>query len=307
MKRIGLLLIAALCWAHPGFAQTGGPVTVKAIDTATFATTDVGDNTNHALRVNIVAGAGSGGTALADNSAFTQSTTNETPAGGLFKAAYTAATDGRITVWRMNSTGSGYVNLDTIGNNAVVTGGTNGSLGIGGLAASGATGAGNPVKVGGVFNTTQPTVTTGQAVDQQMTARGAEIVSTGVDVFNVTVNAALPAGTNTIGAVKPVDACGTSNQDLIAQLTATTLTTATATTTCVDYILVTNIGAAQTTILVQDVSTACNSTVCTMIPTTPIAPNASMQFNLAGLKFTGGVKLQANNANNLQYFIHGRQ
>lgn len=92
-------------------------------------------------------------------------------------------------------------NTSQWGGNNVVTGGTNGSVGVGGLAASGAAQAGNPVKIGGVFNTTQPTVTTGQAVDAQATARGAQIVATGVDTFNVTVNAALPAGGNTLGAV----------------------------------------------------------------------------------------------------------
>ena len=54
-----------------------------------------------------------------------------------------------------------------------------------GDSASGASKAGNPVQVGGVFNTTQPTVTTGQTVEAQSTARGALIVSTGVDSFNI--------------------------------------------------------------------------------------------------------------------------
>lgn len=72
---------------------------------------------------------------------------------------------------------------------------------VAGAAASGAAKSGNPVQMGGVFNTTQPTVTTGQAVEAQSTARGAQIVSTGVDTFNVTVNTPLPAGTNVIGHV----------------------------------------------------------------------------------------------------------
>lgn len=59
-----------------------------------------------------------------------------------------------------------------------------------GAAASGASKSGNPVQVGGVFNTTQPTVTTGQMVESQFTARGAAIVGTGVDVFHVTVDSA---------------------------------------------------------------------------------------------------------------------
>jgi hypothetical protein len=70
-----------------------------------------------------------------------------------------------------------------------------------GSIASGGSNAGNPVKIGHVFNTTQPTVTNGQIVDVQATARGAAIVATGSDTFNVTVNAALPAGANVIGHV----------------------------------------------------------------------------------------------------------
>lgn len=54
-----------------------------------------------------------------------------------------------------------------------------------GDSASGASKAGNPVQIGGVFNTTQPTVTTGQTVEAQSTARGALIVATGVDNFNI--------------------------------------------------------------------------------------------------------------------------
>lgn len=70
-----------------------------------------------------------------------------------------------------------------------------------GAGASGAAKAGKPVQVGGVFNTTQPTVTDGQTVELQSTARGAAIVSTGLDTFNVTVNAAIAAGNNNIGDV----------------------------------------------------------------------------------------------------------
>lgn len=85
-----------------------------------------------------------------------------------------------------------------------------------GNVASGATDSGNPVKTGAVFNTTQPTVTNGQRVDAQATARGAQIVATGTDTFNVTVNAALPTGSNTIGAL-------TANQSVnVAQLAGTT-------------------------------------------------------------------------------------
>lgn len=54
-----------------------------------------------------------------------------------------------------------------------------------GAVASAGSNAGNPVKTGSVFNTTQPTVTTGQIVDNQATARGAQIVAPGVENFAV--------------------------------------------------------------------------------------------------------------------------
>jgi len=69
-----------------------------------------------------------------------------------------------------------------------------------GDSASGASKAGNPVQISGVFNTTQPTVTTGQTVEAQSTARGALIVATGVDNFNInniTGTVSLPTGAAT--------------------------------------------------------------------------------------------------------------
>lgn len=55
-----------------------------------------------------------------------------------------------------------------------------------GAAATANSKLGRPVQTGAVFNTTQPTVTTGQVVESQATARGAHIVATGVDAFNIT-------------------------------------------------------------------------------------------------------------------------
>lgn len=81
---------------------------------------------------------------------------------------------------------------------------------VNGYTASGATNLGNPVKIGGAFNTTQPTVTNGQTVDLQSTARGAMIVSTGVDPFNVTQSGSwttgrtwtLASGTDSVSVVQ---------------------------------------------------------------------------------------------------------
>src|SRR6266576_993730 len=86
-----------------------------------------------------------------------------------------------------------------------------------GDSATGAAKAGNPVQIGGVFNTEQPTVTTGQTVEAQMTARGAQIVATGVDAF--AVNATLSAETTKV--------IGTVNQGTnpwVVSLTSTTIT-----------------------------------------------------------------------------------
>jgi hypothetical protein len=82
--------------------------------------------------------------------------------------------------------------LSSVAGTNTITAGVAGLQAVGGAAASGASKSGNPVQVGGVFNSTQPTVTTGQAVEAQSTSRGALIVGTGVDTFNVTAN----AGTN---------------------------------------------------------------------------------------------------------------
>lgn len=109
----------------------------------------------------------------------TQRVTLSSDGTGQVTLAAGAATIGALTANQS-------VNLAQVGGTNTVTGGVNGSQGVGGLAASGASNAGNPVKVGGPFNTTQPTVTNGQAVDAQMTARGAQIVATGVDPFTVT-------------------------------------------------------------------------------------------------------------------------
>lgn len=81
--------------------------------------------------------------------------------------------------------GTQNVNLFQVAGTGTVTGGVAGLLAIAGAAASGATKSGNPVQIGGVFNTTQPTVTNGQAVDAQFTARGGQIVANGVEAFTV--------------------------------------------------------------------------------------------------------------------------
>ncbi len=82
-------------------------------------------------------------------------------------------------------TGALKTDMSSINGTATITGGVAGLQAMAGPVASGGSNADNPLKVGGVFNTTQPTVTTGQIVDSQYTARGASIIATGVDPVTV--------------------------------------------------------------------------------------------------------------------------
>jgi hypothetical protein len=118
------------------------------------------------------------------------------------------------TVWTLTGT-SANVNVS----NSVTVAGTVAVSGVSGTvavtqsttpwtiqgdSASGAAKAGNPVQIGGVFNTTQPTVTTGQTVETQATARGAIIVASGVDVFHATID--------NFPGTQPVSGTVTANQ-----------------------------------------------------------------------------------------------
>jgi len=112
-----------------------------------------------------------------------------------------------------NASGASAVNIQDGGNSVTVDGTVTANAGTGtftvdvtdraarlvgqveGRAASGAAKAGNPIQAGGIFNTTQPTVTTGQAVEAQYTSRGGAIVATGVDTFNVTASGTVNIGT----------------------------------------------------------------------------------------------------------------
>jgi fibronectin-binding autotransporter adhesin len=179
------------------------------------------------LKVNVAAGSSGNAAAGATGSAVPASAdylglnvggtlrgqTGVNPAGSVYAAQIDIASfngnqlTGNISAYGTAPSGGNYIGVNAFVTNTVAVSGTitanqgGAPWTIQGDSASGATNAGNPVKAGYVFNTTQPTVTNGQTVDAQGTARGAAIVATGVDTFNVTVNAALPAGSNTIGKV----------------------------------------------------------------------------------------------------------
>ncbi len=103
----------------------------------------------------------------------------------LYGAAITASTtatikftaaDGYISGVGAASTGASggvtdNVNLAQVAGTATVTAGVSGLLAVGGNIASGVTDAGDPIKIGGVNNTTLPTLTNGQRGDLQVDTR----------------------------------------------------------------------------------------------------------------------------------------
>src|SRR5215472_13372071 len=136
--------------------------------------TDVNGN----LKVNIQAGAGSGGTAMADSAAFTFATTQGTPAFGVFQTTATnnALTNGQAGAWQMTANRAGFVNL----RNAAGTE----------LATSGA-----PLRVDPTGTTTQPisgtvTVTQGTAANLNATVSGTVTANQGGAPWTVTSSSA---------------------------------------------------------------------------------------------------------------------
>jgi trimeric autotransporter adhesin len=154
--------------ANWGVGATGSAVPANGVlgmmSNAGTAVALQGDGTN-GLWVNIKSGAGSGGTAIADNAAFTQSTTNETPASCLFITSYTAATTGHSTVMQCDSTGHPLVNPGTIG-----------SWGLAASTQNGTTPT-NMALMAGQFNTTPTTITTGNISPFQMDNAGNLLVN----------------------------------------------------------------------------------------------------------------------------------
>jgi hypothetical protein len=106
-------------------------------------------------------------------------------------------------------------NLSQVGGTNIVTGGVSGLIGVGGPVASGSSNADNPVKIGAVFNSTQPTVTNAQIVDLQTTSRGELLVAVGTSGFAVTAN----AGTNLNTSALALDT--SVNGTLLAQASTT--------------------------------------------------------------------------------------
>jgi len=118
-------------WGLVASTQNGATPTNAQLAMAQFNTTPTTITTGNVsplqmdaagnLLVNIKAGAGSGGTALADEAVFTQGTTSITPIGCLFITSYTAITTGHAGVLSCTSAGSLHTTVDNANVNGQAT------------------------------------------------------------------------------------------------------------------------------------------------------------------------------------------
>jgi hypothetical protein len=135
------------------------------------------DDTNDALKVNIVAGGGSGGTAMTDDAAFTPATTSITPAGGMFNDTSPDSVDeGDGGVLRMSVRRELYVQLrDAAGNERGLNVDASGNIGV--------TDAGSSVTVDTTgtsgLEVVQPT-----AADLNMTEANSAAIAASLDVVD---------------------------------------------------------------------------------------------------------------------------
>ena len=106
-----------------GIPVTNAGTFAAQIDAIVDGDTDsVFDDANDSIKVTIVSGAGSGGTALADDGDFTAGTTNMTPAGGFYQSSPTACTDGDACAIGIDANRNVKVSIEA--DNAGIGGGT---------------------------------------------------------------------------------------------------------------------------------------------------------------------------------------
>jgi hypothetical protein len=123
--------------------------------------------------------------------------------GGVYNTSAPAPTNGQTVALQLDSTGKLLVNTSvTVSGFALLTGANNiGIVNCVGTAGINVVAQGNPVQVGGVYNVTQPTINSTCIAPIAMTSRAAQIVATGTDTFNATINSGLPTGANLLGNV----------------------------------------------------------------------------------------------------------
>ena len=155
------------------------------------------------LPVEIVAGAGSGGTASADDADFTAGSTSGTPAMGVYESSPSSVTDGDMGIVGITQTRALRVSVD---NSSIPVTDNGGSLTVDGTVAISGT-------VAVTDNSGSLTVDNGGTFAVQAAQSGTWNVGTVTTVTAVTaISNALPAGNNNIGDVDVASiAAGTNN------------------------------------------------------------------------------------------------
>jgi hypothetical protein len=173
------------------------------------------------------------------------------------------------------------------------------SLFVQGGAASAAAIAGNPVLMGGTFTTTLPTVTTGQAVNVQTTARGEQLVAISSGATAVAVKAASTAAV----AADPTLAVAISpnlpvpTASFVNSAATTNATSVKASAGTVYSITASNTGAAAAFVKFYNLAAA--PTVGTSVPvftmSIPASGTVTINPSLVGIRFATGIALAITN------------
>jgi hypothetical protein len=170
---------------HQRMTTTGG-LAAWLVDSAGDSCTD---DTNNAVRVSIVAGAGSGGTSMTDDAAFTVGVSGITPAGGYYLAARDTVNDGDAGALAMTQRRALYTSLETPNGDSAMDETTNSlqvkivasDLPLGGTAmaddAAFTPGTTNVTPVAGIYRSSRDLVDDNDAGALAMTQRRALLVA----------------------------------------------------------------------------------------------------------------------------------
>lgn len=207
-------------------------------------------------------------------------------------ASGTATLGNPVLMGGSDATNTRSILLDTSGRQIMV-----------GAAASAAAVTGNPVLQGFTFTTTLPTVTTGQAVNAQSTARGEQLVALSNGAVAVAHKAASTAAAATDPALvvslspnSPIT-FPTPSTSIINSAATTNATSVKASAGTVYSVTASNTGAAVAYVKLYNLATAPTvgtSTIAITIPV-PAGGTVNLPFGTSGARFSTGIGLAITN------------
>lgn len=190
---------------------------------------DVSDDPNNSLRVSIVSGGGSGGTAMADDAAFTVGTTNVTPVAGTYKSTRDSVDDNDAGALAMTQKRGLYVSPETPAGDSLADD-TADALKVVGAVGSGVALSGGPLVAGARSGAAAPSDvgSDGAAVALRATRKGELFVTlcdTGgdscMDGTNDAVRVSIVNGGGTGGTAMTDDAAFTPGSTQITPVAGT--------------------------------------------------------------------------------------